>query len=249
MSTPLTRWALAPSGSPVAWSIAQWQGGRTTQEDRAAGGTFPGGAWGVVADGMGGHPHGALAAALAVDTIAQACRTSLPDRLEDDPLLSWMQTVIDAAHVAVQVLSAPDTRRPGTTVLWAIATHRHLCLCHVGDSRGILVTDSTATTLTIDHTPAGDRVRAGTAAPASQNTAPDAHILTQAVGLDRPTPEWLSGDWGPGDWIFLATDGCNACTPDHWVTASRLAQPGPAILTRADGQDNATVVVLHNRGQ
>jgi len=115
----------------------------------------------VIADGMGGHNAGEVAARVAVDAIVGCVRhASGPGAFEwsfgFDPKISETANLLRTAvqHANVRVLEAANSSDAysgmGTTVVAALFRKRTLSLVHVGDSRGYLLVDHRLRQLTRD---------------------------------------------------------------------------------------------------
>ena len=218
-------------------------GQRAHQEDSwAVGMLAAGGAWAVVADGLGGHRDGKAASQTAVDAITQHIQRTLPP-IGD---MAWMLAGINQADAAVHALALPhENTPPATTLLWAVADARRVWIAHIGDSRAYLVHGHTVTPLTVDMTPAGDRVARGEAAWDSQNTAPDAHILHTCVGIPPVAVDAFSEAWMPGDSLVITSDGLNPIPLAEWAHVVKWANP-LRVLDQASWHDNATLAILQN---
>ncbi len=215
-------------------------GGPTRQEDAWE----SGGPWAAVADGLGGHAHGDQASRLALGAL-RAFIASRP--LPDGPLDLWMREGVHAAHRAVRALGhTTDPRPPATTLLWAVAHGDQLWIAHVGDSRATLVRGSQVAPLTLDMTPAGERVGRQEAPWDTQNTAADAHQLISCLGIDPVTVEVFPVSWQAGDTVVLATDGLNPIPVGDWPDIVATPDPVAAALARGSFADNATLVVMHH---
>ena len=219
------------------------RGTRDRQEDAWGFGKIPGGEWAAVADGMGGHRGGDQASGAAVDAIMQHCLdTSAPI----DDMAAWMQSGVVAAHRAVEVLAVPhEADSPGTTLLWAVAHGHTVSIAHVGDSRAYLVRGDRVEPLTIDMTPAGQRVRDGRQPWDHQNTAEDSHLLLSSLGQPPLTVELFEVFWQTGDVLILTTDGLNAIPLQHWPALMAVCSVDE-ILGLAPWMDNATLVVMRH---
>src|SRR5262245_2758749 len=97
----------------------------------------------VIADGMGGHQAGEVAAQVAVDAVIEAVRErqTIGWPFGFDPSVSEAGNLIRTAiHLAnMQVLEAasncPDYAGMGTTIVAALVEDGRLSVAHVGDSR------------------------------------------------------------------------------------------------------------------
>src|SRR3954454_4406933 len=117
----------------------------------------------IIADGMGGHSHGEMAAELAIATIRHYVESS-SDRFD----VTWpfgynFELSVDAnrlmnavqlanRHVWRQAESAPEYSGMGTTVAVAIVTGNRITIGNVGDSRVYLWRDGSLRQLTVDDT-------------------------------------------------------------------------------------------------
>lgn len=120
-------------------TIAQAQGARSYQEDRAEQGRHAsGGGVLVLADGMGGHRNGAEAAEAAVRAVLHTLSgRSIPTTQSADVAL---RDAVSAACAAVEI----DAPSGGCTLIVAVALDETVEIIHVGDSQvwhdGVLVT-------------------------------------------------------------------------------------------------------------
>jgi PPM family protein phosphatase len=209
----------------------------------------------VLADGMGGHAHGAMASALAVQKIC----TAYYDGPETDPA-TCLRQAIALANVAVytegQKQESSQIGRMGTTVVCAVIHEDRLILAHVGDSRAYRLRDGQLYQLTVDHdwitqqmqlhrlsrSEAEERARLRGATSA----------LLRAVGV-RPTvePEVAHFDWRVGDRLLMSSDGLHGLVDHGLITdivqkypASLAAHKLIAAANEAGGNDNITVVLV-----
>lgn len=222
----------------------------------------------IVADGMGGHLSGEVAAGLAVETVAGFVARAREDREVTWPLgfdegrslaVNCLLTAIKLANrrVVAEAAQRAEYAGMGTTVVAALADGDHLTFAGVGDSRIYLVREAEIRQLTRDDSwlelALGQRLitreeRAG---------HPLRNVLTKAVGLQ----EELDFDVGeeplaPGDAVLLCSDGLSAVVPEDEIAgilrrhATNLAMACRALVAAANeagGPDNVTVVVLRPR--
>ena len=135
----------------------------------------------AVADGMGGHAGGEVAARLAVDTLTAA--------FGRQPTGAGLSEAVTEANPVVweHSLENPDLRGMGTT-LTAVALVNEdgrdvLALVNVGDSRSYRFHDGELTQITTDHSLAEEMVRTGELTSAEAAVHPHRHILTRALGV------------------------------------------------------------------
>lgn len=227
-------------------SAAQHLGTRVTQEDAFA--VWPGrfAFWALVADGLGGHPLGEAASAVAIQAALGAILS-----LDTEPRLpnfsGALSRIFRVAHRSVrrmgeQVhLEAP----PATTLLVAACRRNGIWLGHSGDSRAHLVhPDGTIRHLTVDMTPAGARVDDGIIPWEDQNRDPGRDFLLYAVGAGELNVSLRRVPWRPGDRLVLASDGLNDLADTAWQDLWQSPDPAKDALSRIAPGDNATVVTV-----
>lgn len=129
---------------------------------------------------------------------------------------------------------------------------------NVGDSRVYRFRAGALTQLTRDDTALQDAIDAGAVARHEARGRPEAHYLTQCLGLDpAPVPRISSGSVRPGDTFLLCSDGLVACLTDDAIAAvlrrtldGTGAGAEQAVRTlveeanHAGGVDNITAVVV-----
>lgn len=227
----------------------------------------------AVADGMGGHDGGEVAARLALETLRAAlaaadlehacCDTHLSD--EVDPDATWQHAhmpSIVAVHDAVDAVNArvyganmrsghPEGGGMGTTLtgFWQSLADGPLIVFHVGDSRLYRWRDGELAVLTRDQTLYQQALEAGVAAD-----LPPRNLLLQAIGPTRAVvPDVQVCAPQAGDLYLLCSDGLYGSTP-HAAIGALLADAhaqsldrccaGLIDLAKAHGsRDNITAVL------
>jgi len=128
------------------------QGGRALNEDRAGHCSTEQAVLLVLADGMGGHPEGEVAADIAVQTLLVrfqvAAQPALPDprAFLEESVRAASQAIVDYA----QQQRLDDN--PRTTLVAAVVQHGQLTALHSGDSRLYWVRQGELVQRTRDHT-------------------------------------------------------------------------------------------------
>ena len=177
-------------------------GARANNEDACG---FRDGCW-VVADGLGGHGGGEVAARLAVEALLRAWDPTAP--LTTEALTQGLA----AAAAAIHGHQAEDPGLMGMrTTLVVLATDGAQALwAHVGDSRLYLLRDGRVLIQTEDHSVPQALVRAGELTPAEVRTHPDRNRLLRALGDGKPPRPDLAATplaIQPGDAFLLCSDG------------------------------------------
>jgi protein phosphatase len=219
----------------------------------------PLGLW-AVADGMGGHVGGEIAAQTAIASItAQAQLSADTLRQGQTAPPAFLTAAIMQAHHAIlgRVQLEPKLRGMGTTiVLLYIETTEVLTahLAHLGDSRAYRFRSGTLTPLTRDHTLIEKYIDRGILTPKTARTHPERHVLTQALGMSTPVkPSISSYPLEPDDLLLLCSDGLTKMMEDNDIQDIFTAGKGDPIRTcdrliseslNRGGTDNVTVVVI-----
>ena len=127
------------------------RGGREKNEDRMGYCYTRDSALFVLADGMGGHPEGEVAAQIALQTISALFQREAQPRLAD--VTEFLTTALMAAHHQILRYAADkgmlDT--PRTTLVAGVVQSGSASWVHCGDSRLYLVRDAELLTRTRDH--------------------------------------------------------------------------------------------------
>lgn len=223
----------------------------------------------VVADGMGGHAGGEVAARLAIEA-----STGFVRRSWDTGELSWpcgldrslsydgnrLRTAVFLANRRVfrAAESCDDYTGMGTTIVGALVSDGRLVVAHVGDSRLYLVRGGAIRQLTRDDSWAATILEQtpDSEMPAALARHPMRHVLTNALGAREETEIHVAEHpLADGDTLLLCTDGLHTvCAPEQLrdlLRSSEDLEQVAASLVRAaiegGARDNVTVVVVANR--
>ena len=217
------------------------------------------GVW-IVADGMGGHPAGGLAADTAV---AEASRRAQQRAawLLDHPAKTaeFVADLVTSANRRIHdlILEKPSLEGMGTTFIALTitpASPQAAHIAHLGDSRAYLYRAGELKQLTRDHTLVQKFVQRGLIDAVTALTHPERHILTKGLGMGVDMkPELTSTPVIPEDIVILCSDGLTKMLDDASI-ASILSLAGgdphkachsltEQALNRG-GEDNITVIVV-----
>ena len=213
----------------------------------------------IVADGMGGHPAGDVAAHVAVDAATERAKALLKakDLAPEAHGKHVIETVV-AANRAIheKVREDPALKGMGTTVVAmtiAPLSPPMAYIAHLGDSRAYRFHAGTLTQLTRDHTLVAVLLERGLINDATARAYPDRHVLAKGLGMGMDmTPELTTTPLTLDDVLLLCSDGLTKMLGDADI-ASILArtQRNPRrachdlveeALARG-GEDNVTVIV------
>src|SRR5215207_5186434 len=127
----------------------------------------------AVADGMGGHAHGEVASAVAINAVAEVDASLDGVDLHNVDLLSTLGTAMDTAASRLTDIadSDPSLRGTGTTLVALLIDGTRVGVGHIGDSRAYLLRDGRCSCglcrRAVRPSPTCSRSRAGSATASS----------------------------------------------------------------------------------
>jgi protein phosphatase len=220
----------------------------------------------VVADGIGGHRAGEVAAELAVDHISQYIADSdaqRPKKILESAIHEASEAIAD--HAA----AASDKKGMGATCacIWVIGDK--LYTATVGDSRIYLLRGGRIQQLTTDHTWVQEAIEKNILTPDQARDHPNVHVIRRYLGSPDP-PEvdfrlrmydseadaLAEGNQGmqiqPGDTFLICSDGLTdlvwndeiAETIRSKPTLKAAAQELIDTANQRGGHDNTTIVLI-----
>ncbi len=227
------------------------QGGREKNEDRMGycytreAGLF------VLADGMGGHPDGEVAAQIAIQTVSALFQQQAKPKLKDvgrflgDALLAAHHKILQYAGHPVDALDTPRT-----TLVAAVVQDGSASWIHCGDSRMYLVRGSELLVRTRDHsylelrTPAFDDAM-----------GLNRNVLYTCLGSPSLPVYDLDGPivLEHGDRLLLCSDGLWSMFDDETIAHHLGRRPvasaipflvGEALERAGSSSDNVTAVAM-----
>lgn len=220
----------------------------------------------LVADGIGGHRAGEVAAELAVNTISMGVAES-----NAKTPVEILETAVHAASHTISTQSAgkADEEGMGATCACAWVIENKLYTAYVGDSRIYLLRGKHIQRLTIDHTWVQEAFEKGVITVEQMHGHPNVHVIRRYLGglqlpevdfrlrIDNEETEEESGlnqgfNLEPGDTILLCSDGLTDLVWDDEIkktirSKKDLKSAAEALVTLANergGYDNITVVLL-----
>jgi serine/threonine protein phosphatase PrpC len=220
----------------------------------------------VIADGIGGHQAGEVAAELAVNYISQKVAES-----DGGHPTEIIETAVDVASQAIASRSASkdDQQGMGATCVCAWVQGNRLYSGYVGDSRIYLVRDGQIRRLTVDHSWVQEAMEKGIITPDQARDHPNVHVIRRHLGtVELPgvdfrlyldpdeTPAEAEENQGmqlkPADILLLCTDGLTDLVWDDEILHVLTTRTSPksmvedlvAQANERGGHDNITVVLL-----
>ena len=192
----------------------------------------------VVADGMGGHSHGEVAAQISVETIGRLFQQQARPALSNP--LSFLGEAISAAHQAI--LTHADQHQmletPRTTVVAALVQKGAACWAHVGDSRLYLLRGGQVVVQTVDHSHVQQLLTQGLIRPEAVATHPERNKIYNCLGAHIPPKIELSAKYllRADDTLLLCTDGLWGPLPTSLLAGAFKSEPLAKTIPRLIGQ-------------
>jgi protein phosphatase len=230
-------------------------GGRRINQDRVGNWSTSECLLMAVADGLGGHPHGEVAAEIAIRLLGAAFEREARPTIQDPQ--GFLFRAMGAAHT--EILREGDARglsdTPRTVLVACIVQGGMAYWTHVGDSRLYLVRDGRILHRTRDHTVVQELVDSGRIREEAAMTHPERNRLLQCLGgIAIPRPEPTSrAKLARNDLLILCSDGFWSPLTQrqlvHGFTTQELATAVEELAELAErragpSSDNVTVVAM-----
>lgn len=200
----------------------------------------------IIADGMGGHNGGEVAATLTVEKVHELLAKG-----------ESLKKAIFLTNELIHTKSVEDENLlgMGTTLVVLLLEKEKAFYAHVGDSRLYLFRNSTLRQLTEDHSLISELKHLGVVK--SNNTSGLNHVLTQAIGTHQKVEASFSDlSLESGDLLLLATDGLTNFVKDPDLERVLLMQKNLeiavkeliALAKKNGGGDNITLILVSING-
>jgi len=220
----------------------------------------------IVADGIGGHRAGEVAAELAVNYIVEHVSES-----NGKKPLEIMESAIHTASQAIASRSASKTeqRGMGSTCACVWVEGDRLYTTYVGDSRIYLIREGKIQRLTVDHTWVQEAIEKGIILPEQARDHPNVHVIRRHLGsVELPQVDFrlrLSNEddsekarknqgalLRAADILLICTDGLTDLVWDDEIlrvatTRTSLKSIAEDLVAQANergGHDNITAILL-----
>ncbi|MFQ5642511.1 MAG: PP2C family protein-serine/threonine phosphatase [Thiogranum sp.] len=209
----------------------------------------------VVADGMGGHARGELAAQTAIDSLSrsfldQGGRIDDPEGFLENALHSAHIDVVDAGRAEYPPVN------PRTTCVVCLVQGDRAWWAHVGDSRLYLLRNGELVARTRDHTPVEELLRSGAIREDELRTHPLRNSVSRCLGgtLKLPRISFDQAQLRTDDILLLCSDGLWSALPEQRLTElstyGDLERDANLLTDEAElasypRSDNISLVCLH----
>jgi serine/threonine protein phosphatase PrpC len=220
----------------------------------------------VVADGIGGHRAGEVAAELAVNHISQ----TIAEGDAQHPRQILEKAIQDASNsIVAHASSAPEEQGMGATCACVWVVGNQLYTASVGDSRIYLLREGRVQQLSTDHTWIQEALEKNIITHDYARDHPNIHVIRRYLGSPEPPdvdfrlrlydsePDvQAEGNQGmplyPGDTLLLCSDGLTDLVWNDEIgeiirTKGNLKAAAQGLVDTANqrgGHDNITVVLI-----
>lgn len=219
----------------------------------------------VLADGIGGHPAGEVAAEMAVESITRRVTRSLDS--------DHARTLTKAIQSASREIYKHGLRHPGqlglgTTIACALVVERQLYTANVGDSRIYLLRGNRLLQLSEDHTWVREMLDRRLITAEQAVNHPNSHVIRRFLGSPLPPEVDLrmrlsltESDYVSltnqgmvlegGDQLLLCSDGLTDLAGDAEIKSileknplSQALNHMVALALERGGTDNISIILL-----
>jgi protein phosphatase len=213
----------------------------------------------VLADGMGGHVRGEMAATIMLQTMSSMFQQQAtpyvkrPERFLEEAFL--------AAHDAILRYQADNglPESPRTTVVACLVQHNSAIWAHCGDSRLYWLRRGQVLGRTRDHSHIEHLISRGLADPAERASHPDRNKLYNCIGASSLPKIEVSrqASLQPGDVLMLCSDGLWSMLSDeeitHRLSTQTIVRAVPELIAMAttiagERSDNTTALAIMWQG-
>ena len=209
----------------------------------------------TIADGMGGHQDGEVAAELAITEITRRFQQEARNKLRKPA--EFLVSAIQSAHRAIvsHAVAHNLLECPRTTIVACIVQNGNAYWAHAGDSRLYILRNGELVAATQDHSRVQMMIESGEITPEMAARHPERNKIFSCLGGVVPPQIAASREFPlqTGDTIVLSTDGFWAHIPPNFLGSmlkkQSLVELLPGLMNeahrRARGEsDNLSVVAM-----
>ncbi|MDR0736832.1 MAG: protein phosphatase 2C domain-containing protein [Zoogloeaceae bacterium] len=209
----------------------------------------------ILADGMGGHKAGDVAAQMLVKRLAECLPIPEAQSHSRIELAEALLARVEQINEEIYRLACQEARYAGmcSTLVMGMFCRDFLLTAHVGDSRCYRLRQGELTSLTRDHSLLQMQIDAGLIRPEDVQFSSIRNLITRAVGIESTVEtECNAYDVEPGDMYLFSSDGLHDLLPEPEIALILTAHaddPDAACVRLIDhanargGHDNISVIV------
>jgi len=213
----------------------------------------------VLADGMGGHARGEIAAAIATQTLSQMFQQQATPYVKGPE--RFLEDAFHAAHREIHRYKAANNmpESPRTTIVACLVQHNTATWAHCGDSRLYWMRNGQVHGRTRDHSHVENMIEKGQIPASARATHPDRNKLYNCLGATSVPRVDISGRASllPGDTLLLCSDGLWSMLTDEelvqTMSTQTVVRAVPDMLSTAlrragEASDNVTALAIMWQG-
>ncbi len=230
-------------------------GGRSVNQDRMGYCFTSDSLMMILADGMGGHLRGEVAAQMTLQSVGATFQAQAKPRIADP--VGFLDSALRKAHRDILRYQSQNAlpEAPRTTVVAALIQDSKIWWAHAGDSRLYLVRNQKVVIRTRDHSKVQTMVALGLIKPGEEDTHPERNKVLNCLGSPfEPTVEinpplkLVSGDrvllCSDGLWSGLSDDLLSRALSDKAMQFAVPEMVKAAVELNGRMADNTTAVGL-----
>jgi len=203
----------------------------------------------LVADGMGGHKGGSIAAELVTKSIHTVFNKPFrkPEQALKESFINAQSKMVSKAD------KLPEFNNMGTTVSVACYFNNKVYAAHIGDSRIYKFNSTDTAQISTDHSFVQEMIRQGVLTPKQARNHPDDNVLVRALTASFYDPPDIINPIQPhaGDVYLVCSDGLWKMLTDdemHKIVIKNDAQTAADELVDMananGGKDNIAVSIM-----
>jgi protein phosphatase len=201
----------------------------------------------IVCDGVGGNPHGELAAQMTCSFLSNSFDHLDLHNIERATLKETLRQC--HAHLLQHMETHPQTRNMATTVVLAIQRGKQAWVAWAGDSRAYLISKNTLTQISHDHSFVNEKISQGVLTEAEAASHPMANLITSSLGGSPRSLQHIgmkTVKLKKHDRLVLCTDGVYAfmSAAELLASAQRSAEHITAQAIDNNTSDNCSTACI-----
>ncbi len=204
----------------------------------------------ILADGMGGHSDGALAAQMTIDLVSQHYYESVQD--SEAAIVEAVEKTND--KIFRKGLTNKNQKPMGTTCTAVVIMGSDVLLAHVGDTRAYHINKKEVKKLSTDHTYTQFLLDHEIINESQVRNHPERNVITKSLGTDEKVEAEVSHFKqliSQGDYILLCSDGLyeyisDTEMQDHLIQYSThdASRKLVALAKQRGGHDNISIIIV-----